>query len=61
MDKGIPVIALKDSSNAVLLVGYDAKTVTYLDPISGGSRMVSIETMDEMTEGSGHTFIAYVE
>lgn len=61
MDKSIPVIALKDNSNAVLLVGYDAKTVTYLDPASGGSRIVAIETMDEMTEGSGHTFIAYVE
>lgn len=60
IDKGVPVIALKDSSSAVLLVGYDAKTVTYIDPASGGTYTSSIEKMNQMLEGSGRTFIGYV-
>ena len=61
MDKGVPVIALKDSSKAVLLVGYDAKTVTYIDPSSGATRGSTIEDMDEMLSGSGRTFIGYIK
>ncbi len=60
MDKGVPVIALKDASQAVLLVGYDAKTVTYIDPENGGTYTGTIEKINEMTAGSGHTFIGYV-
>lgn len=61
IDKGTPVIALKNSSSAILLIGYDAKTVTYVDPASGSIRSSSIEKVDEMTAGSGNTFIGYVK
>ena len=61
MDKGVPVIALKDSSKAVLLVGYDAKTVTYIEPSSGATRSGTIEDVDEMLSGSGRTFIGYIK
>lgn len=60
IDKGVPVIALKDASNAVLLVGYDAKTVTYIEPGNGGAYTSSIEKMNESLTGSGRTFIGYV-
>lgn len=60
IDKGVPVIALKDGSNAILLIGYDAKTVTYVEPSSGSIFTSTIEKVDEMVEGSGKTFIAYV-
>lgn len=60
IDKGVPVIALKDAGNAVLLVGYDARTVTYLEPASGGTYTSSIEKMNEMLAGSGRSFIGYV-
>ncbi len=61
IDKGVPVIALKDSTKAVLLVGYDAKTVTYIDPSNGGTYTSSIEKMNQMLEGSGGTFVGYVK
>ncbi len=61
IDKRVPVIALKDSSRAVLLVGYDAKTVTYIDPASGATRGSTIEDMDAMLSGSGRTFIGYIK
>lgn len=60
IDKGVPVIGLKDSTNAILFVGYDAKTATYIDPTNGGTYASSIEKMDEMLKGSGNTFIGYV-
>ena len=60
IDKGVPVIALKDSTNAILLVGYDAKTATYIDPSNGGTYTSSIEKLDEMMKGSGNTYIGYV-
>ncbi len=60
IDKGVPVIALKDSSNAILLIGYDAKTITYIEPSSGSIFTSAIERIDEMLAASGRTFIAYV-
>lgn len=60
IDKGVPVIALKDGSSAILLIGYDAKTVTYVEPSSGSIFTSTIEKVDEMLAGSGRTFIAYV-
>lgn len=60
IDKGVPVIAMKDGSNAILLIGYDAKTVTYVEPSSGSIFTSTIEKVDEMVSGSGKTFVAYV-
>ena len=60
IDKGVPVIGLKDSTNAILFVGYDAKTATYIDPTNGGPYASSIEQLDEMLKGSGNTSIGYV-
>lgn len=60
IDKGVPVIALQDSTDAVLLVGYDAKTVTYIDPSNGGNYTSSIEKFNKMLDGSGGTFVGYV-
>ena len=60
IDKGTPVIALLDSSNAVMLIGYDALSVTYVE-VNGGIRSCSIDKMNQMTSGSGHTYIGYVK
>lgn len=60
IDKGVPVIGLKDSTNAILFIGYDAKTATYIDPTNGGTYASSIEKLDEMLKGSGNTFLGYV-
>lgn len=61
IDKGTPVIALKNSEEAVMMIGYDALTVTYIEPSSGGIRSTTIEKFNEMVAGSGHTFIGYVK
>lgn len=59
--KGTPVVAMTDSANAVLLVGYDTSSVTYIDPADGGAHITTPEEMDSMVAGSGHTFIGYVK
>ena len=61
IDKGTPVIALKDGSNAILLIGYDAKTVTYVEPSSGSIFTSAIDKVDGMLAGSAHTFIGYAK
>ena len=61
IDKGTPVIALTGSDSAIVLVGYDAKTVTYIDPADGGTRTRDFSAVDAMMSGSGNTFFAYVK
>ena len=60
IDKGVPVMALKDANNAILLIGYDAKTITYVEPSSGSIFTSGMEKVDEMLNASGHTFLGYV-
>ncbi len=60
IDKGTPVIALTGSDSAIVLVGYDAKTITYIDPSDGGVRSRNFGQIDAMTSGSGNTFLGYV-
>ncbi len=59
LDKKTPVIAMRGGSKALLLIGYDAQTVTYIDPSSGSIFTSTFEKMGEMTAGSGNTFIGY--
>ena len=60
IDKGTPVIAMTGSSSAIVLIGYDAVSVTYIEPGNGAVRIRNIEVVDEMTEISGNTFIGYI-
>jgi len=61
IDKAIPVIALTGTSEAVLIVGYDAVSVTYIEPQSGAVRMKNFSAMDSMMRTSGSTFFAYMK
>lgn len=61
IDKDTPVIAMKGKDSALLLIGYDAQTVTYIDPSSGSVFTSTFEKVDDMTAGSGNTYIGYVK
>lgn len=61
INRGMPVIAMTDSSHAVLLTGYGLDTVTYVNPDDGGQYTVSQDEMSQMLAGSGNTFIGYVK
>ncbi len=57
LNQGAPVIAMTDSDHAILLVGYTDYLVVYEDPETGERTSVSYNTMDEMTQASGHTYV----
>lgn len=53
-----PVIAMLDASRAVILTGYTENRITYIDVNSGERHTVRPEKIEEMTEKSGHMYIA---
>lgn len=61
LDKGRPIIAMTGGDNAIVFVGYDAKTITYINPANGGTATKSFSVIDEMIAGSGNSFLAYVK
>ncbi len=60
IDKGTPVIAMTGNSRAIVLIGYDAVSVTYIEPEVGAVRIRKIEQVDEMAAAGGKTFLGYV-
>lgn len=59
VNQDIPVIGMLDMSRAVILTGYGETAVTYIDVATGERHSVSYEEMDNMTQGSGHTYVGY--
>lgn len=53
-----PVIAMKNANEAIILVGYTETRITYIDVDDGERHTASQKEMEEMTEESGHTYIA---
>lgn len=58
---GTPVVAMTGSNSAYLLIGYHGSTIVYIDPADGKIKTHSMKVMDELTEGSGHTFLGYAK
>ncbi|RHG06678.1 hypothetical protein DW641_10990 [Dorea longicatena] len=57
INQGRPVIAMLDSQNAVILVGYSDTNVVYEDLNDSTRHSVKYEEMDQMTSGSGNAYI----
>ena len=61
INKGCPMIAMTDSSHAILLTGYTRTDITYIDPETGEEETVSVNDMEDMVSGSGNAFIGYIQ
>lgn len=61
VNQGTPVIAMLDAGTSVVIVGYTDGTITYRDSENNENHVVSYEEMDNMTQGSGHAYVAYVK
>ena len=61
IDKGTPVIAMTGSSEAIVLVGYDAVSVTYIEPSTGAVRIRNFAAVNDLLESSGNTFYGYMK
>lgn len=59
--RGTPVLAMKDGKNACLLIGYRGNIMIYIDPSDGKIKTNTMRAIDEMTEGSGHTYLGYAK
>ena len=60
INKGTPVIGVRNGESAVILTGYDETHVTYIDASSGESKTVTQDEMDQMMAGSGNAYIGYL-
>ncbi len=58
INRNKPVIAMKDADKAIILIGYTESQIKYIDVDSGEKHSVPTEELEEMTEKSGHTYIA---
>lgn len=58
---GKPVIAMKDDSQAVLIIAYTTTSVTIYDPSTGRSDTVSHAAADEMFNQAGNVYVSYVK
>ncbi len=56
-----PVIAITGQDTAVLIVGYDANSIEYIDPLSGKSVKIQKEFAANLFEDSGYTFYCYIK
>lgn len=54
---GVPVIAMKSNSQAVLLVGYDEYYVKYYDPAANTVQTMLLANADNMFRESGYIFL----
>lgn len=59
--KGTPVIAMTGGDSAILLVGYDNTTVTYINPETGKKPTESIEAVEKMVKGGHGILIGYAK
>ena len=57
INQGSPVIGMLNAENSVILIGYTEAVVIYVDPETGERSSVTYEEMDQMTQGSGNTYI----
>lgn len=57
LNQDVPIIGMLNADSAVILIGYNDTNVAYIDVASGERLSVPYEQMDQMTEGSGNTYI----
>lgn len=61
VSKGRPVIAMKDTKNAVIIYGYDTFNIFVLDPASSQVRKMGIQDSAKLFEAAGNVFLSYLE
>ena len=57
INRGKPVIGMKEAGKPIILVGYTDENVIYVDAASGERKISTFEEMDALTAGTGHTYI----
>ena len=61
VSQGIPVYAYTGEDTAVLIVGYDASSITYFDPMISSDSKMGMTEATEYFESFGNVFVSYIE
>ncbi|MCR5609788.1 MAG: hypothetical protein K6G26_12075 [Lachnospiraceae bacterium] len=61
ISKKRPVIAMMSGNRAVLIVGFDASTITYYDPVAESENVISKEEAEVKFGAVGNIYIGYVD
>ena len=60
VSSGKPVMAMKNSSEAVLITSYNSSSVSWYDPSTGSHTKMSINHAEKYFENAGYVFISYI-
>ena len=61
VSQGVPVYAYTGEDSAVLIVGYDASSITYFDPMTSSNSKMGMTEASEYFESFGNVFVSYIE
>lgn len=61
ISQGVPVYAYTGEDTAVLIVGYDASTITYFDPQTSATSKMGITEANEYFATFGNVFVSYIK
>jgi len=59
--RGAPVYAMKNRTEAVVITGYSASSVTVYEPSTGKNKNYSLRDAEKMFEDAGNIFLSYVK
>lgn len=59
--RGIPIYAMKSRTEAVVITGYNASSVTVYEPSSGKYKVYAMKEAEDMFEKAGNIFLSYVK
>ena len=59
--RGAPVYAMKGRTEAVLITGYNASSVTVYEPATGKYKIYSLREAEKMFDDAGNIFLSYVK
>ncbi len=60
ISKKRPVLAMKDSDNAVLIISYDAYNITVIDPSSFTTKKIGLNDGMKLFQSAGNIFLSYI-
>ena len=61
VNNGTPVYAYTGEDTAVLIIGYDASTIIYFDPIKGQNAKMSMTEATDYFASFGNVFVSYLQ
>lgn len=59
--RGAPVYAMKNRTEAVVITGYNANSITIYEPANGKYKSMSLRDAEELFEEAGNIFLSYIK